>query len=172
MCIRDSVKTLTGFILLATVALAGCQTTSFTVEDALTVEPLEIQTDERTIAVKDVDTQQAEKRPESIQANNSPLNAAFVYARELERRGELDEAMDQYLKVLEEEPNQALANHRMGVVLSRKQEFDSALKYFETALHNDPDNEELLADFGHCCFLYGDVKNAENLLLKAVLSPL
>lgn len=153
--------------------LSGCQTTTYTtVDDSLSLGRVSTETSRREtkFAPDPPSNSPMPKTPtilDSAQNQPTPVTAALTFARELEQRNELDQAAELYIAILEDKPNSKIANHRMGIIRSRQSNFSSAADYFETAVASNSRDIELLSDYGYCCFLQGNLKKAQTLLLEA-----
>jgi len=91
----------------------------------------------------------------------------FELARGSEKQGQLLQAQEMYLHLLEESPQDTQILHRLGVVASRLDQYDQASHYFMQALRHDKHNSEILADLGYSLYLKGDLKAAETALRQA-----
>ena len=94
-------------------------------------------------------------------ARRQELDRALSVARLTERQGNLDEAMITYRKILEADPDNVLAHHRVGVVAVKERRFEDARLSFETAMRLAEPNAELLNDVGYLHYLRQDLPNAE-----------
>ena len=74
-------------------------------------------------------------------------------------RGQIDEAIAQYRKALEIEPNLAEAHNNFGVVLGQSGRFGEAVAHFQQALKSKPDYAEAHNNLGNA--LAGQGKIAE-----------
>lgn len=89
-------------------------------------------------------------------------------ARLRERHGETDAAAAIYAKVIEIDPNNVLAHHRLGVISAADGRFEKADAHFQTALQIAPPTTELLNDIGYSLYLRDELSAAEVQLRKAV----
>jgi Tfp pilus assembly protein PilF len=94
-------------------------------------------------------------------ARRQELDRAMSLARLTERQGNLDEAMMTYRKVLEADPDNVLAHHRVGAVAVKERRFEDARLSFETAMRLAEPSAELLNDVGYLYYLRQDLPNAE-----------
>ena len=98
----------------------------------------------------------------------SALQAGLLLGKDMEERGQLDEANDLYLTILDELGEIPAALHRLGVVATIQQDYEKANEYFRRAIAVEPNNAELIADFGYSKFMQGDMKQAERMYLQAI----
>ena len=81
---------------------------------------------------------------------STPTNAALLNrALELHRAGRLDDAAAIYRQLLTDNPGNADAAHLLGLVFSRKNDVDSAIRLIRDALEQDPDNPIYHANLGN-----------------------
>ena len=108
---------------------------------------------------------------------NSPMkqNAAdprlanqIAEARQMERSGQLTDALNRYVRLAETHPNNSLVWHRMAVTYNKIGRQDHAETCYEHALALDPMNAELLCDCGYGQFLQGDMASAEQFSRRAL----
>jgi Flp pilus assembly protein TadD len=69
---------------------------------------------------------------------------------ELRKKGEIEEAITCFDRVLEMDPNNEAALHNRGVALRSAGRFEEALASFDHALERDPDNEMIWFNRGFC----------------------
>ena len=86
---------------------------------------------------------------------------ALQAARDLEMEQNPTEAIAAYRAVLDRAPNNALALHRMAVLTDMQGAHDEAESLFHQALEVQPDNADLLCDFGYSRYLQGDFEYAQ-----------
>jgi tetratricopeptide (TPR) repeat protein len=60
------------------------------------------------------------------------------------------------------------ALHRLAVLHDGKGEFETSEEFYRAALSQDPNNAELLCDWGYRCYLHRDFQQAEACLRKAL----
>jgi Flp pilus assembly protein TadD/YHS domain-containing protein len=93
-------------------------------------------------------------------------------ARQLEQSGRLPEANRAYQAILQRYPQHVGCLHRLAVVNTRLNDFETARSYFDKALQLSPENVSILTDAGYARYLAGDHRQAERLLRKAIeLAP-
>jgi Tfp pilus assembly protein PilF len=96
------------------------------------------------------------------------VNVKTAMAQSFERQGNVDLAIARYLEVLEKDPENANANHRLAVLHDKKGDSETALKFYQTALDKDPENAQVLCDLGYSHHLNRRGKEAEDCLRKAI----
>lgn len=101
-------------------------------------------------------------------ARRQELDRALSVARLTERQGNLDEAMITYRKILEADPDNVLAHHRVGAVAVKERRFEDARMSFETAMRLAEPSAELLNDVGYLHYLRQDLPNAEALFRQSL----
>jgi hypothetical protein len=79
----------------------------------------------------------------------------------------LERAEFYYRRVLEREPENPVANHRLAVIADKKHDFSRAENYYLMALHRDERNPDLLGDLGYSYLLQGRREESERCLLTA-----
>ncbi|HEV8070660.1 MAG TPA: tetratricopeptide repeat protein [Planctomycetaceae bacterium] len=72
-----------------------------------------------------------------------------------------------YRSVLELDPENAMANHRLAILADRRGEFATSEKCYRTALKREPNNPDLLSDLGYSYLLQGRQAESEQFLLAA-----
>jgi Flp pilus assembly protein TadD len=78
-----------------------------------------------------------------------------------------DQAEAYYRRVLEIQPDNTVANHRLAVLADKKSDFARAEHYYLTALRHDGRNADLLGDVGYSYLLQGRRQESERYLLAA-----
>ena len=89
-------------------------------------------------------------------------------ARLMERHGKYDESQKLYQDVLERDPKNHVACHRLGILSVRRGEHDEALEYFERASLKQKPSAELLSDIGYTYYLKHELVQAEEKLREAL----
>jgi Flp pilus assembly protein TadD len=79
----------------------------------------------------------------------------------------LEQAESYYRRVLEIQPENSVANHRLAVIADKKHDFARAEHYYLTALRHDSRNPDLLGDLGYSYLLQGRREESERYLLAA-----
>ena len=100
--------------------------------------------------------------------SNTMFANEITQARQLERSGQVVEALQRYVRLGEVQPNNALVWHRMAVAYDKVGRQEFAATCYEHALALDPTNAELLCDCGYGRFLRGDMASAEQLCRRAL----
>jgi len=75
----------------------------------------------------------------------------------------------QYEKILEISPNNSIAMHRMGLILYGKEDYESALKYFEKVANLYPFDYDALTMLGWTHLKLNNIREAKVLFQKALL---
>ncbi|MCH7987917.1 MAG: tetratricopeptide repeat protein [Planctomycetes bacterium] len=89
-------------------------------------------------------------------------------ARLHEHQKKFIQARKMYLSILDDDPRNANAYHRLGVVLTRMGKQDEAIPYYQRAVELNPMSSEILSDFGYALFLNDDFEIAEEALQQAL----
>ena len=82
--------------------------------------------------------------------------------------GRLDQAERYYERVLRDEPRNAVAHHRLGVIADERRDFPAAEGHYLAALRERPDDADLLNDLGYSYVLQGRAAEAERTLRAVV----
>lgn len=96
------------------------------------------------------------------------LKQNTALARLAERRGQTDEALHAYNKILEKYPNNQVAHHRLGVVKAQEGKFAEADQHFHRAWQIGPQSADLLCDMGFRLYLEHRLPEAEKLYREAL----
>jgi hypothetical protein len=86
------------------------------------------------------------------------------------RQGHIGEAKKFYELVLESDPENVKAHHRLAVIADKQQDFSTAERHYKTALRYQPYDSDMLADFGYSYFLQKRFDESEQYLSKALQS--
>lgn len=84
------------------------------------------------------------------------------------QQGNLPEAQSKYFTVVQRQPNHPVANHRLGVIADRQQDYLTAQRYYFAALNASPNDPNLLNDIGYSFLLQSRYAEAENYLQAAL----
>ncbi len=84
------------------------------------------------------------------------------------QQGNLPEAQSKYSAVVQRQPNHPVANHRLGVIADRQQDYMTAQRYYFAALNASPNDPNLLNDIGYSFLLQSRFPEAENYLQGAL----
>ena len=96
------------------------------------------------------------------------IQAQLDIARLHEHQKKFIQARKMYLSILDDDPRNANAYHRLGVVLTRMGKQDEAIPYYQRAIELNPMSSEILSDFGYALFLNDDFEIAEEALQQAL----
>lgn len=84
------------------------------------------------------------------------------------QQGNLPEAQSKYFAVVQRQPNHPVANHRLGVIADRQQDYFTAQRHYFAALNASPNDPNLLNDIGYSFLLQSRYPEAENYLQAAL----
>lgn len=84
------------------------------------------------------------------------------------QQGNLQEAQSKYFAVVQRQPNHPVANHRLGVIADRQQDYLTAQRHYFAALNASPNDPNLLNDIGYSFLLQSQYPEAENYLQAAL----
>ena len=100
------------------------------------------------------------------------MDRMLSMSRLSERHGKPEDAIKMYHSVLERDPKNLIAHHRLGVLAVRNGELDEALAMFTHAEDLGPPTAELLNDIGYALYLADRMPAAEQKLRAALtLNP-
>ena len=97
------------------------------------------------------------------------INDLLNIALSLHREGKLNDADEKYELVLKKDPNNFLANHLHGCILSQNFRFKDAVLYLEKAVQIDPKNYEVNNNLGIAYKNLKDTDKSEKYFKKAML---
>lgn len=80
-------------------------------------------------------------------------NVQMAYARSLEKEGQADQAIKTYLEMIKKNKGQADACHRLAVLYDKKGDCQESQKYYQVALKKEPNNAEIVCDYGYSLYL-------------------
>ena len=83
--------------------------------------------------------------------------------------GDLDGAIDQYLKVIRIKPTCAEAHYYLGLMYQRQGQFDKAVKYYSKAVRLQPDGVPACNNLGEILFQQGKIDEAVKVCRKGLL---
>jgi Tfp pilus assembly protein PilF len=92
----------------------------------------------------------------------------IALARSLEMKGRSDEAAQAYLDAVRTDDTRSDAYHRLAVLHDMKGDCEASQEFYHAALKRDPENAELLCDYGYSCYLQSRWKEAEKHLRRAL----
>jgi Flp pilus assembly protein TadD len=105
-------------------------------------------------------------------AEERAIDMQLALARTLERDGSLDRAASIYQYVLEEQPGNPEAAHRLAVVYGRQGRLQESLELFDTAARRRPDDADLSCDRGYTLYQLGEFPDSERELRRTIeLAP-
>lgn len=110
---------------------------------------------------------QISKVKSSMPGQKEPKNIIAV-ARSYEKKNELKAARELYEKHLSKNPSSTIACHRLGIVCSRLGDTIASTRYFTQARQLEPNNSEVLNDFGFALYNRGEYKSAEKIFASAL----
>jgi tetratricopeptide (TPR) repeat protein len=84
------------------------------------------------------------------------------------QQGNIQEAQSKYAAVVQRQPNHPVANHRLGVIADRQQDYLTAQRHYFAALNSSPNDPNLLNDIGYSFLLQSRYPEAENYLQGAL----
>ncbi|QDU01632.1 photosystem I assembly protein Ycf3 [Gimesia chilikensis] len=101
---------------------------------------------------------------------NLPLEESpqMIMARTAEEKGQFVKAEQTYRVMLQRNPKNVTALHRMGIVSSKMGKHDMATRHLMEAVKIQPDNSKLLTDLGYALYLQNDLPAAEIALEEAI----
>ncbi len=102
-------------------------------------------------------------RPMSIEAK-----LGFVYPASA--LGKWQQVKQQYVKILEIDPQNSTANYRLGSIYYGNEDYTTALKYFETVVNLYPFDYDSLLMYAWTNFKLGKTKEAEVLFHKVLMN--
>ena len=82
--------------------------------------------------------------------------------------GRTAEALRAYRRVLVDDPENAVAHHRLAIIADGRHDFDSADYHYHRALRADPNDPDLLSDIGYSYLLQERYQESEDFLREAV----
>lgn len=88
-------------------------------------------------------------------------------ARTMEQRGDLKAARAAWAQLLERDPQNTQAAWRLAVATDRLGHFDKSESFYRRAVKNDPQNVELLCDYGYSLYLQQRWAESGRLLERA-----
>ncbi len=84
------------------------------------------------------------------------------------QQGNLQEAQSKYSAVVQRQPSHPVANHRLGVIADRQQDYITAQRHYFAALSTTPNDPNLLNDIGYSFLMQQRYAEAENYLQGAL----
>jgi Tfp pilus assembly protein PilF len=102
--------------------------------------------------------------PTGFQSLTEDLNRGHTLAQQ----GRFEEAKTHYEQVLRQQPNHALAHHRLAIIADKQKDFRIAEYHYRMALARSASNPDLLSDLGYSYFLQGKYRQSEQALRDAL----
>ncbi len=90
------------------------------------------------------------------------------YGESLLKRGQPDEAIEQFRETLCVHPEYHMAHNNLGVACAVKGKMDQAIEHYTTALRLEPENVEIYNNIGKALFSQGKFEQALQYFTKAV----
>lgn len=148
------------FLALLTASTSGCASSwNLFAKKPQTFEEFKAQRSKNSAPV--AGNQVATSAPSSIAELLSKGHTAF-------QQGNLLEAQANYWAVLRQQNNHPVANHRLGVIADRQQDYATAQRHYFTALQSSPRDPNLLNDIGYSFLLQSRYIEAEQYLQAAL----
>lgn len=107
-------------------------------------------------------------QPQVAKKKDDNLESQLSLARLSERHGQDGYAAQVYEAILRKNPRTVEAHHRLAVIASQKQDFETAERHFQQALEYGPRDPELLADIGYYFYLREQLDDAEKTLRESL----
>jgi Flp pilus assembly protein TadD len=105
--------------------------------------------------------------PTSASSNESLIVENLNLGHREAALNRLEQAAAYYRRVLEIQPDNAVANHRLAVIADKQHDYARAEHYYLTALHREPRDADLLSDLGYSYMLQGRRGESERCLTAA-----
>jgi len=102
-----------------------------------------------------------------ISLDSTALDARFEMAVALDRVGRLEEALRHLLCICEERPDDVGVMNNIGVIYSKRGEFDQAVQTFEKALKVDPNQPGVLVNAARAHYRLGDYSRTWEYVMRA-----
>ncbi len=104
-----------------------------------------------------------------LSINPNDVNALYTQAMYQQEHDLLNEAMENYTKIMKIDPQMREAPFNMGYIhLVHLKLYKEAKKYFEQAIEIDKNYYEAYYNYGYCFELLGDIGNAEKIYQQAL----
>ncbi|WP_422446291.1 tetratricopeptide repeat protein [Thermoanaerobacterium sp. DL9XJH110] len=92
----------------------------------------------------------------------------FIQGKKMMDMGRYEEAKELFLKLLAEDPGNAEAHNKLGVIAAGEKNFNEARKYFLKAMELKPGFSSAASNLGNLFFEAGDFEAAEEYYKKAI----
>lgn len=106
----------------------------------------------------------------SINLKPLALDAKFGYIYPTSAMGDWEKVKKQYLDILEIDPQNTLANYRMGSIKYGNGDYEAALKYFEKVVNLYPFDYDALVMYAWTQYQLGKFREAEVLFNQALMN--
>lgn len=106
----------------------------------------------------------------SINLKPYAIEPRFGFVLPAAALGNWDMVTNQYRKILEIDPMNTLANYRMGLISYNKEEYESALKYFEKVVNLYPFDYDSVIMYAWTNYRLNKMREAKVLFQKALLA--
>lgn len=104
----------------------------------------------------------------AINPARSSVDSLLADAKQAELAGQNTNARSLFEQVLRQQPNNAEAHHRLGVLADKERNYSEAHHHYQMALSQDPQNGLLLSDMGYSYFSQNRLDEAEHYLNSAL----
>lgn len=112
------------------------------------------------------------KKAEERKAASAEVKGFFDAGLELAQQGKYDEAIEQYEKALEKDPEQAYIQANLADALSKVEKYDEALAAYQKAVSLKPDDAAIYTNMGVVLGKLGKTKESQDAFKKAAeLNP-
>ena len=109
---------------------------------------------------------------ERSSTNSGPQSHQLTRASDLVKSGRIDEALEQYLEILAENPQNLKAHNNLGVLFDELGQHDTAVEHLESALKVDQNNVEVLINLASALTKLGRFRRAGDPVSRALrLAP-
>ena len=109
---------------------------------------------------------------ERSSSNSGPQGHQLARASDLVKSGRIDEALEQYLEILAENPQNLKAHNNLGVLFDELGQHDTAVEHLESALKVDKNNVEVLINLASALTKLGRFRLAGDPVRRALrLAP-
>jgi tetratricopeptide (TPR) repeat protein len=136
-------------------AIAGCQTPLILHKSANLGQIMDDGNSEDTTATVDL--------------NEKAIALRFAVASAAETRGDEQVAIDNYEKLLLEDPSHTKALRRLALLYGKRGSSQKSTELFKAAIENDTRDAELCCDYGYALYLAGSFTEAEKQLKAAIV---
>jgi len=113
----------------------------------------------------DQTAQASRARPASAQTG---AGDAFAKGEEALKNGNYKSARKHFLEVVQADPENAAAHHRLGYIGDKQEDYQSAEIHYLAALRLEPDDANIACDLGYSYLLQNRTKDSRRFLEKAL----